>query len=181
MRAIGWVALAAFVLGAACQSTEPGPGEGPQTGASEGPREVTHKALEGVQESLEAALPASGEIDYAAVSAAASAIHAGADAILDDRPATVQEDARPKYEGMVAELKERALALQAAGDGQQVISSRRGAGRVAASCVRCHARFAAPPAGEADAGADATPAAGEGEAPAGDAPSAPPGDSSSDG
>jgi len=83
-------------------------------------------------------------IDYAGIAANAQKIADGAEAIQEDAPATLKDEDRVRYEGLKAQLKERAAALKVAADAQDKNGSNRSYLQLSSSCVRCHQQFGAP-------------------------------------
>jgi hypothetical protein len=105
------------------------------------PRAAGHAGLDPIADRIQAALASKTPPDLAAVAADASRISGGADALYGDEPAWLADEDRVRYEGMVAQLRDRAAALQSAAEAGDVSRARERCYEVNASCVKCHGQF----------------------------------------
>jgi hypothetical protein len=133
-------ALLAAALAGCPTPTEPREPPTPTPRAGAGP---LHAELAEVESEVARALADLDRANLAAVAAGAGAIHAGADRILADRPARVEPSDRTQYEGLIVQLKERALEMQRAAFDGSAIGAERSRVRISATCMRCHHLFGA--------------------------------------
>lgn len=143
---------AVFVVGCGGDRDKRGEGAPPSEGPA-GVDVVYHaelKTVEGkVQEALQGvgapggAPTTGGTPSFTEVFAGAGRLAKGADEILRDTPATLTDEERLRYEGLVAQLKQKAADLQAAAEQQQAQQARRAFLKLTASCVQCHEQFGA--------------------------------------
>lgn len=157
----GVVAIAALVIagpgcgGGAQKKPDDGPPKeaAPATPPAEaGPRTIHHEQLREIENQIDAALGASADAanapDFAAASAGAEKVKTGADDILKDAPATIKDEDRLRYEGLVAQLKERADGLAQASAAKDRMKASRSFQQLTASCVKCHTQFGPPQEGK---------------------------------
>jgi hypothetical protein len=85
--------------------------------------------------------PDGGQPNFPVVADGAAKMAAGADAILKDAPASLKDEDRLRYEGLVAQMKERATGLKAAADSKESFKSKRAYQQVTTTCVKCHSQF----------------------------------------
>ncbi len=159
------VALAAFLLAAsACgggpepkQDGDPPPADAkpadsaaaPDTAPAAAPaapaRAIHHGALRDHEQEIDQALGAGGEAtkepDWAAAQAAAEKLDARADEVLKDMPASIKDEDRLRFEGLVAQLKERAKGIAQAAAAKDKLKASRTFQQLTASWVKCHTQF----------------------------------------
>jgi hypothetical protein len=151
MLARSIVAIAAVVVLAlaGCKTQEKRTSAPPSESAAI-TKAVQHAGLKAVESKIQEALeasspggagaPASGP-NFSAVFEGASQLARGADVILEDRPENLTDQERLQYEGLVAQLKEKAADLQAAAEHQKTDLARRSFAQATSSCVTCHVTF----------------------------------------
>jgi hypothetical protein len=105
------------------------------------PKLARHATLQPAVDGIQAALAGAAPQDFAAVATATAEIGAGADAVLDDAPATLADEDRVRYEGMVAQLRDRAADLEAAAGARSAHDAIDRFQRLTTSCVKCHKAF----------------------------------------
>lgn len=137
------LALAAAAALAGCGPKPVDAGKPPAEQPAAQARNIRHSQLKSVESKVQQALEAQGTPAFTEVFSGAATIVKGADAILEDEPATLADADRLRYEGLVSQLKERAANLQAAAEQQQVHQARRSFSQLTASCVKCHSQFGA--------------------------------------
>jgi hypothetical protein len=120
-----------------------------ESGARQGP-EVKHAGLVTIENEIQSALqaapaggPGGAQPNFNEVFAGAGKIARGADEIMADEPGSLGDEDRMRYEGFVAQLKQKAADLQAAAEQQQAFQARRAFSQLTASCVKCHNQFGA--------------------------------------
>ena len=128
-------------------SAEPAAAE-PAEAPSEGPRALKHESMQSVTEEISTSVQgglagAGAQTDFASIAANAQKIQDGADAILEDAPATLKDEDRVRYEGLKAQLKERAAALKTAADAKDKNGTNRSYLQLSRSCNQCHSQFGA--------------------------------------
>ena len=151
------IAVAAFLAGCGggheTRSDAGAPSEAATPAATAAPA-VHHAELKTVESDVQSALQGTGAAgaptqpggaapNFTEVFAGAGKLAKGADDILKDQPASLTDEDRVRYEGLVAQLKQRAADLQAAAEQQQAFQAKRSFTQLTASCVRCHSQFGA--------------------------------------
>ncbi len=102
------------------------------------PSTVKHAPLSRLEERLDAAVAAP---DFDLIQMDVNELEAGADAIQADRPATLSDEDQLRYEGLVAELKQKAGDLRKAAEAGNKHGVQRAFTQTTRACVSCHDSF----------------------------------------
>jgi hypothetical protein len=144
---IGVLAFGAALALCGCGPEARPEGKPPTEEPAKEVRAVKHADLQQIEAKLQESLGTSGPAaglaapNFPDVFAGAEKIAKGADAILEDVPATLTDEQRQRFEGFVAQLKQKAADLQAAAEQQQIAPARRSHFQLKSSCVKCHDQF----------------------------------------
>jgi hypothetical protein len=115
------------------------------------PRAVRHEPLADtereIRDALAGAAGGGAKPDYPRIAAAASRVAEDASGILEDAPASLRDEDRLRYEGLIAQLRERAVVLREAATAEEKLRVSRSFQQLTASCVKCHNQFGATTAG----------------------------------
>jgi hypothetical protein len=126
------------------QPTPPPPSEG---GAGALKHESLQEVVNEVSSARQGGADGTQPVDFGAISGAAQKIQDGAGEILNDAPGTLRDEDRVRYEGLIAQVKERAADLKLAAEARDKSRTDRSFLQLQSSCVRCHHQFGSPAGG----------------------------------
>jgi hypothetical protein len=135
------LAAAAAAWGSGCSGPSPAAAEKPAPRArAVPPKPARHASLQPAVDAIHAALERTPQ-DVAAVASGTAQVRAGADGIIDDAPPTLADEDRVRFEGMVAQLRDRAADLEAAAAARDAHAALDRFQQLTTSCVKCHVQF----------------------------------------